>query len=136
MWLAECDYGRRNERRILLPNEFESVRVGSCAEHATWAWRKLYELGFEPELVVGDTGNYDSVGSVLMNHSWIRLEWEGDTFVYDTSTKPEPRLLSETEARTHGYRPYFSVDTKLRTWLYPGFVTARDEGVDQVRDYF
>lgn len=125
-WLTDCEYRESEpgwlQQRYLLPSEFESRRTGACAEHATWAWRQLRVLGIDAEFVVGDHQVLEP------RHAWVRFEHEGSTVTYETTAKePYPELLSERSARLNGYRPHYSIDTDLQTYLYPGFDDYVDE---------
>jgi len=62
-----------------LPEEFEKRRRGDCEDHAIWAWRQLFELGFETRLVVGTHGKG--------HHAWV-LVFKGErAYMLETTGK-------------------------------------------------
>lgn len=127
-WLRECEYQEELDDQPpgawIPPSAFESTRRGTCTEHAVWAWRKLRELDCEAELVVGalDDGEEGL-------HAWVQLDpGRGSPTVFETTSKATaPNLLDLESADAEGYRPWYSVDTRMQTYLYPGHGDARVE---------
>src|SRR5262245_8607739 len=63
-WLLGCRYVDRqdvfeNPELWQHPLQFERRRDGDCLCHALWAWRKLLELGYRAELLVGEMKRTD-----------------------------------------------------------------------------
>src|SRR5438552_1207893 len=57
-WLFECRYALditlfQEADFWQHPVTFEKLRQGDCEDHSMWAWRKLRELGLEPEFFCG-----------------------------------------------------------------------------------
>lgn len=113
-WLQACQYIHDEHQfqkrdHWLHPTEFEQLRRGDCEDHALWAWRKLVELGYEAEFIVGDmNGDY---------HAWVIFEKDGQAFILETVNKGRD-MVSPVERVKALYRPDYGVDGYFVTYRY------------------
>jgi hypothetical protein len=90
VWLEGCEYATDIEtfKRPDVwqhPSHFEDRRRGDCEDFALWAWRRLVELGYDAELVMGlDRRRGDGLGR---RHVWIRFRREGGEYVYEPTER-------------------------------------------------
>jgi len=124
-WLRGCSYVSdedlfQRDDFWQHPCTFEEVRRGDCEDHALWAWRKLLDLGLEPEFVVGECkeGWPLPVGM----HAWIRFDFRGRDYILESVSKDRARMLLPFKLFRDTYTPHFSVDSELRTHMYGGFI--------------
>ena len=123
-WLAGCAYARDPELFQepdfwQHPRTFEHLRRGDCEDFALWAWRKLVELGYDADLVVGRCVPPAERNS---RHAWIVFRRDGAEYLYEPSrgTRPEAvRLLSDVRAR---YLPEFGVGPDRRRFTFAGWL--------------
>ena len=90
------------------PVEMERFRFGDCEDHALWAWRRLVELGFDAELVVGRRTGW---------HAWVHVTLDGERHLFETTLKSEPMLWPLAE-KLGEYEPHYGVDGTMQTYLY------------------
>jgi hypothetical protein len=120
-WLMGCQYVHdqtqfENPDIWQHPVDFEVTRQGDCEDHALWAWRKLCDLGFEAEFVVGRLA---LPKGVWVDHSWIVLtDYQGEHLLETTAKRMDQFMVPLPVARQR-YRPYLGIDTHLRTFAYP-----------------
>lgn len=135
-WLRACTYEPDQELfgqpdRWQPPAEFEERRRGDCEDHALWAWRKLHELGLETELVVG---SFLGAAGIEDYHAWVLFsEPSGRRMLLEATTKgagPAPATLEEVG---HAYVPFHSIDGRLRTYTYGGYLLALERGDPMAR---
>lgn len=121
-WLMECQYVSDYELFDhpdfwQHPLDFEKKRQGDCEDHCLWAWRKLHDLGIEAEFVVGKI--------VLKNggwgdHTWLLLKNGASNQILEaTAKRMDQFIVAETKAK-YLYRPYYSIDTNLQSYIYQG----------------
>ena len=121
-WLRKCEYV--SDVRLFghsdywqHPIGFEELKRGDCEDHALWAWRKLLELGYDAELVVGRhvTAEYGE------HHAWVAFARDGEYFVLESVDKSKHGMVLPLERVQHQYIPYASVNGQLERQLYAGF---------------
>ena len=86
------------------PSEFEKLRAGDCEDYALWTWRKLIDLKEDARLVIG---MHEKTG-----HAWVTSVCEDGVWLLETTSKHHLRFVRVEDAE--GYRPWFSVDGRLR----------------------
>ena len=120
-WLMGCQYVHDQELfdNVDLwqhPVDFESRRKGDCEDHALWVWRKLHDLNIEAEFVVGklvlDNGTWG-------DHTWIVLANGKEEHLMETTAKRMDQFMVSSALAQQRYRPYFGIDTHLRSYAYP-----------------
>jgi predicted transglutaminase-like cysteine proteinase len=121
-WLMECQYVSDYElfRYPDLwqhPLDFEVGRKGDCEDHCLWAWRKLHDLGIEAEFVVGKIALKNGGWG---DHTWILLKNGGSDQIIETTAKRMDQFMVTASKAEHLYRPYYSMDTKLQSYVYQG----------------
>ncbi len=120
-WLRDCEYDQdRNWFRTRgcyhHPAKFEDVRKGVCADHAIWAWRKLAELGYPAELVVGTSYPHDPGRC----HAWVVFESEGRRLNLESTEKNLDSMVQPLDSIREQYSPHCSVDSMLVRRAYGG----------------
>jgi predicted transglutaminase-like cysteine proteinase len=130
-WLRGCTYVHDHilfgePDRLQTPAEFEARRRGDCEDHALWAWRKLHELGFSTELVVGRW----LIGPEAENHHvWVIFtEHDGRRMLLEATTKWWGRMPVPLADVGHEYLPFYSIDGDLHTFTYGGYLLASERG--------
>ena len=123
-WLRGCTYVADDElfQRTDFwqhPRTFEQIRRGDCDDHALWAWRKLIELGLEPEFVVGDCR--DGAHSDHGMHAWVIFDQDGKRTLLESVAKRREKILLPFRIYRDSYIPHFSFDAKLNVSMYAGF---------------
>ncbi len=83
-FLKGCKYRSDQETRSQEdfwepPDQFEKRRSGDCEDHAIWAWRQLYDLGFRSRLVLGTC--FDR------GHAWVHLFVNGRCYLLEATQK-------------------------------------------------
>jgi hypothetical protein len=124
-WLAGCVYVRdpdlfRTRDFWQHPSTFEHIRQGDCEDHALWAWRKLVELGYEAQFIVGRwlTGAGRGHGW----HSWIVYTGsDGAPFVLEATQKNVAAMVAPLDRVRAQYVPCFSVDQRLTRRVHAGW---------------
>jgi hypothetical protein len=119
-WLVDCKYVSDTELfdhpdLWQYPVDFEVKRQGDCEDHCLWAWRKLHDLGMDAEFVVGKIAQGEGVWG---DHSWILLKDGGEEHVMETTAKRMNQFLVPDLKAKKIYKPYFSIDTQLRSYVY------------------
>ncbi len=114
-WLTACEY--RYDKNLFMeaefwqhPVTFEQIRKGDCEDHALWAWRKLVNLGFKAEFVVGKMK--DGGG-----HAWVFFEQNGHHYLLEATNK-RGSIVRPIEKAKGDYIPEYGVDQHLTTFLY------------------
>ena len=113
-WLRDCEYisDRAQFRKSDYwqhPCEFERTRKGDCEDHALWAWRKLVELGFEAEFVIGK------------KHAWVQFTKDGKLYLLETITKKTSMWFPVDEVKDQ-YIPHWSINGKFQRFSYAGLL--------------
>ncbi len=125
-WLQQCKYAKDRDQfdagdYWVHPVEFEQLRKGDSEDHALWAWRKLVELGFEAEFVLGYRRERFMVEGY---HAWVIFDGldknflnKRRTYLVESSGKKFP-IIFPIEEKEEEYRPIFGVDHTFRTYRY------------------
>ncbi len=128
-WLRRCEYVLDHELFFVEdhwqhPITFEQLRKGDCEDHALWAWRKLVELGYHAELVVGMFREY---------HAWVVFERDGRRFLLE-STHKSKKMLFPLDDVHEVYQPEFAVDGQLKTYEYGNSPGMNSTGATRFTD--
>ena len=121
-WLAGCSYAHdlalfRERDFWQHPVTFERLRQGDCEDFALWAWRKLVELGYDADFVIGYT---EEANAPPARHAWIVFRDAGAEFVYEPVVKPFERALQPLHAVMANYTPEYGVSRDLTRFTYLG----------------
>lgn len=121
-WLMQCSYVRDpdlffREDYWQHPTLFELLRKGDCEDFALWTWRKLIELGYKAEFVVGW---WAQPGQEPAAHAWVHFEDEGQLLVFDPVVRCLKHMCRPFHAAHHVYLPEVSVDADFRRYVYAG----------------
>ncbi len=117
-------------RWAALPTEFEVRRTGNCLDHALWAWRKLGELGYEAELVVGRRLPWDPGDA---RHAWVLFEENGRRQLLETVEKrPDAFMVQAAAAAGDEYWPEFGVSVSGTRFAYGGYLEIMRAKLDAV----
>lgn len=124
-WLLGCQYedlaGERNKPSVCQhPVEFEKTRVGICVDFALWTWRKLVELGYATEFVVGERKRE----GIPRQHAWITYVDEHNTYLVEPAYRDRQRMLVLLEDQRSNYVPWASIDQNLQLRVYAGYCSA------------
>lgn len=130
-WLAACRYVPDRERgdgrdRWMHPLEFEASRTGDCEDYALWAWRKLIELGFAAEFVVG---LFEPTGcEFAVNHAWVHVHDGSRLRLLESTAAERERMLLPLDAARAAYLPAASIDHRLESHAFANFFHFRARG--------
>lgn len=130
-WLRGCAYDRDEvlfgvTDRWQSPADFERLRRGDCEDHALWAWRKLHELGFATELVVG---RWLAAGVARDYHAWVVFtDRDGRRMLLEAVTKGSDRMPRPLDEVAREYLPFHAIDGDLQTFTYGGYLLALEHG--------
>ena len=118
-WLRGCVYMRDHvqfgETDVWIhPVDFEQIRKGDCEDHALWAWRKLIDLNYTAEFVVGYMRNHFGDDGY---HAWVTFEKNGRSYLMETTTK-NGQMIFPLESQSKKYRPLFSIDQQFKTYQF------------------
>ena len=125
-WLAECEYV--TDPHLFQegdfwqhPRTFEQLRKGDCEDHAIWAWRKLLDLGYDADLVVGRCLPWKPGEG---RHAWVVFrDAEGAEYLFETVAKGEGAIRPLGEVRER-YLPEVGVARDRRRFAYSGYLIA------------
>lgn len=83
-FLKKCKYlsdrkTRSHEDFWEPPDIFEKRRKGDCEDHAIWAWRQLYDMGFKARLVLGTLESH--------GHAWVHIFVNGRSYLLEPTQK-------------------------------------------------
>jgi hypothetical protein len=134
-WLLACEFvsdqelfGQKDFWQH--PCEFEKLRKGDCDDHALWAWRKLSELGYITELVVGRrleaSGEWDG-------HAWVQCSPTGEQMVLEAAEKDPARMLRPLTEVKRVLRPHFAVRSDLHQTAFEGYMHSVREDARRAR---
>jgi len=122
-WLAGCAYVRdpdlfHDADFWQHPRTFERLRRGDCEDFALWAWRKLVEMGFDADLVVGHClRDAEREG----RHAWVVFRSEGGEFLFEpVSGNAAHAVRPLAEVKEH-YVPEFGVGADRRRFAFSGY---------------
>ncbi len=118
-WLRGCaylqDHIQFGQNDVWLhPVDFEQIRKGDCEDHALWAWRKLIDLNYTAEFVVGYMKNHFGDDGY---HAWVTFEENGRSYLMETTAKNN-QMIHPLESQTQKYRPLFSIDQQFKTYQF------------------
>ena len=130
-WLRECRYEHDEVQfgvpdRWQPPAEFETHRRGDCEDHALWVWRKLHDLGYQAELVVG---RWFAAAGAETYHAWVVYsDRDGRRMLLEAVTKDPDRMSRPLADVYDEYLPFHSIDGMLQTYTYGGYLLALERG--------
>jgi hypothetical protein len=103
-----------------LTAEFESTRVGNCLDHSLWAWRKMIELGYDAELVIGlSHPNRQAV----RRHAWVAFHTETEhVYIETTEKRPDVIMFRVVEPDVDEYWPEVGVRHDCQRVGYNGMI--------------
>jgi hypothetical protein len=123
-WLSGCEYA--SDETLFSetdfwqhPRTFEHLRRGDCEDFALWAWRKLLELGYDADLVVGRCVPPMRESS---RHAWVVFRRDGVEYLYEPSRRERAtavRPLTEVRSR---YIPEFGVGPDAKRFAFTGYL--------------
>jgi hypothetical protein len=131
-WLLGCHYETDPELFQLEdfwqhPQTFEQIRRGDCEDHAVWAWRKLVELGYDADLVLGRCLPWAPGDGLDRTHVWVVFRRDGESFLFETTAKERDRMVHRLATVAATYRPELGVDRHRKSFgFYGAVLTARD----------
>ena len=100
------------------PRTFEQLRRGDCEDFALWAWRKLVELGFDANLVIGRCVPPRTANS---RHAWIQFN-DGETeFLFEPVLRDRSRALRPLGNVRAEYIPELGVAPNGRRFFFAGY---------------
>jgi hypothetical protein len=129
-WLTRCKY--ISDKELFMeddfwqhPITFENIRQGDCDDHALWIWRKLNELGYICELVVGKFTRQDlehrrNIRGSLTGHAWViyKEKVKDKWFLIETTEKNPQHMIMTAEESKDIYLPEYSIDGALQTYKF------------------
>ena len=133
-WLLGCDYESDPELFRLddfwqHPQTFEQIRRGDCEDYALWAWRKLVELGYDAELVVGRNLPWNPDEVPDRTHVWVVFKRDGQSFLFETTCRVKGRMIRPLAEVAAAYRPELGVDRTKKCFAFAGsLLTMRERG--------
>lgn len=104
---------------------FELSRSGDCTAHASWAWRKLVDLGYDAELVGGRTAPFAPEDD---RHAWVVFRENGTEYLLEAVVKDTERLVRPLAAVKDRYRPEVGVDSRGARFAFAGAVVSMQHG--------
>lgn len=126
-WLLGCEYVRDpdlfdKEDYWQHPCAFEQLKQGDCEDFSLWTWRRLIELGYEADFVVG---HYIHPGFEPIGHSWLIFYHENQTYVFDPVSRLKAYMVRPLDKVADEYIPEFSVDRQFNRYVYAGYYLRR-----------
>lgn len=123
-WLAECEYATDHDLFQepdfwQHPRTFERLRRGDCEDFAIWAWRKLLELGYDADLVVGRCLEGASAGDG--RHAWIVFRRDGAEFLFEPVCGRETHAVRPLAEVRGCYVPEFGLGPDRQRFAYAGY---------------
>lgn len=131
-WLIGCAYESDPDLFRLddfwqHPQTFERIRRGDCEDHAIWAWRKLIELGYDADLVLGRCLPWTPGAERDRTHLWVMFRRDGESFLFETTCKERDRMIHRLADVSARYRPELGVDRYRKSFAFVGaLLTARE----------
>lgn len=128
-WLLSCKY-EHDEALFAEPDfwqhplTFERLRAGDCEDFALWAWRKLVELGYDADLILG----YQlREGALDERHVWLLLRIEGAEQIFEPTTRSREGMIRPLAAVRDQYLPEFGVDRTGKRYSFWGYVLGEQK---------
>ena len=121
-WLATCTYADdvtlfRERDFWQHPVTFERGHAGDCEDFALWAWRKLVELGYDADFIIG----YLTAGSnTAARHAWIVFRRDGAEYLYEPVLKDFVAAVQPLSTAMAKYTPEYGVGPNLVRHTYRG----------------
>ena len=131
-WLLGCEYESDPELFQMPdfwqhPQTFEQIRRGDCEDHALWAWRKLVELGYDADLVLGRSLPWNPAEESTRTHVWVVFKHGGDSFLLEATSKVRERMVRRLADVASDYRPELGVDRRRKSFAFGGaLLTLRE----------
>jgi len=122
-WLLECDYVQDivqflKKEHWQHPVEFEQTKKGDCEDSALWVWRKLVELGYQAEFVVGMW-----VGDTRHSaHAWVVFDDKGERYLFETVIKDRKKMITPLNDIGPSYIPFAAVNGEFKRCAYMGLL--------------
>jgi len=127
-WLAGCSYTTdpdlfHEPDFWQHPRTFEQLRRGDCEDYALWAWRKLVELGYDADLVVGRCVQESRAGARdVVRHAWVVFRHGGAEYLFEPVHGDAAHAVRPlAEVRGH-YLPEFGVGPDRRRFAFAGYL--------------
>jgi hypothetical protein len=134
-WLDQCRYAYdmalfNEEDYWQHPLTFETTRKGDCEDHALWAWRKLMELGYEAELVIGYY--IDDRQHLKGRHAAVVFGQNKRRYFLDGVRKGGPSKMVFSLAKAADFFcPEISVGADFKTYRYHGSLVIIKQGLNK-----
>lgn len=123
-WLAGCKYA--SDPHLFQepdfwqhPCVFEHLRHGDCEDFALWAWRKLVELGYDADFVVGRCVPPECENG---RHAWIVFRRDGTEYVFEPAWAQHPHAVCALADVRAAYIPEFGVGRDRRPFAFAGYL--------------
>jgi hypothetical protein len=126
-WLGQCEYTADHVAYQVNdfwqhPRTFELMRRGDCEDFALWAWRKLVELGFDAQFVVG----YAIVGPEAgRRHAWVQFREGDQVYVLEPCQRSAAHAIRPLREVRDSYFPEYGVDARQERFTFAGYAVAR-----------
>ena len=126
-WLGTCEYTTDHEVYQVRdfwqhPRTFELMRRGDCEDFALWAWRKLVELGYDAQFVVGYTATEGESGR---RHAWVVFRKNGVDYLLEPCQRNQEYALRPLADVRDAYYPEYGVDARRQRFTFAGYIAAR-----------
>ncbi|MGQ0641716.1 MAG: transglutaminase-like cysteine peptidase [Gemmatimonadaceae bacterium] len=126
-WLGTCEYTTDHEAYQVTdfwqhPRTFELMRRGDCEDFALWAWRKLVELGFDAQFVVGYTTSGPEAGR---RHAWVQFRDRDTDCLLEPCQRNIELAVRPLDAVRDAYFPEYGVDLRGNRFAFAGYAIAR-----------
>jgi hypothetical protein len=130
-WLSSCDYV--SDTHLFQepdfwqhPRTFEQLRRGDCEDFALWAWRKLVELDYDAEFVVGRTIQEPHAAARIPGgrHAWVMFREKERTYLFEPTQRDRMIAVQELHLVRHKYIPEFGVGRNRRTFPFAGYLLS------------
>ena len=123
-WLGDCAYAPdpqlfQEPDFWQHPRTFEQLRRGDCEDFALWAWRKLVELGYDADLVVGRCVPPGAHGS---RHAWVMFRRDGVEYLYEPILGARPEAVHPFASVRERYIPEFGVGPDRKSFTFAGWL--------------
>jgi hypothetical protein len=121
-WLRGCRYVRDpelfHERDYWQhPRTFEQLRRGDCEDFALWAWRKLVELGYDADLVIGSAGE-----GTESRHAWIVYRENATEYLMEPGHARQATWVRPLDEVRAEYLPMYGVGPDRRRFTFAGYL--------------
>jgi hypothetical protein len=126
-WLGDCAYAAdpqlfQESDFWQHPRTFEQLRRGDCEDFALWAWRKLVELGYDADLVVGRSiVPAERAG----RHAWVMFRRDGVEYLYEPVLGAHPGAVQPLANVREHYVPEFGVGPDRKPFTFAGWLHFR-----------